>query len=48
MSTRITENFISQPKTITMEKQLFVIDGYRIWAITYEEAYESYLRILKF
>ena len=31
-----------------MEKQLFVIDGYRIWDMTYEEAYESYLRILKF
>ena len=29
-----------------MEKQLFIIDGYRIWATTYEEAYESYLRIL--
>jgi hypothetical protein len=31
-----------------MEKQLFVIDGYRIWATTYEEAYESYLKILTF
>lgn len=31
-----------------MEKQLFVIDGYRIWAITYEDAYENYLRISKF
>lgn len=31
-----------------MEKQLFVIDGYRIWAMTYEEAYESYLKILTF
>ena len=31
-----------------MEKQLFVIDGYRIWAFTYEQAYESYLRIIKF
>lgn len=30
-----------------MENQLFVIDGYRIWAKTYEEAYESYLRIIK-
>lgn len=29
-------------------KTLFVIDGYRIWAKTYNEAYESYLRILKF
>lgn len=35
-------------KTKIMEKQLFEIDGYRIWAYTYEEAYESYLRILKF
>ena len=35
-------------KNKIMEKQLFVIDGYRIWAFTYEEAYESYLRILKF
>lgn len=31
-----------------MEKTLFYIDGYRIWAFTYEEAYESYLKILKF
>lgn len=30
-----------------MEKQLFVIDGYRIWANNYEEAQQSYLRILK-
>lgn len=30
-----------------MEKQIFEIDGYRIWAYTYEEAYESYLRIIK-
>jgi hypothetical protein len=35
-------------KTTHMEKKLFVIDGYRIWAFTYDEAYESYLRILKF
>jgi len=35
-------------KTKIMEKQLFVIDGYRIWAYTYEEAYQSYLRILNF
>jgi len=35
-------------KNKIMEKQLFVIDGYRIWAFTYDEAYESYLRILKF
>ena len=25
-----------------MEKQLFVIDGYRIWAFTYQEALEYY------
>jgi len=31
-----------------MEKQLFTIDGYRIWAVTYEEAYQNYLQILKF
>lgn len=31
-----------------MEKQLFVIDGYRIWAKTYEEAYQNYLRIRNF
>lgn len=31
-----------------MEKQLFIIDGYRIWATTYEEAYQSYLRIRDF
>jgi hypothetical protein len=31
-----------------MEKQLFVIDGYRIWANTYEEAYQNYLRIRQF
>jgi hypothetical protein len=29
-------------------KQLFIIDGYRIWAKNYDDAYESYLRILKF
>ena len=31
-----------------MEKKLFVIDGYRIWAYTYEEAYQHYLIILRF
>lgn len=31
-----------------MEKQLFEIDGYRIWAYNYEEAYQHYLQILKF
>ena len=28
-----------------MEKQLFIIDGYRIWANTYEDAYKNYLVI---
>ena len=27
------------------EKQLFVIDGYRLWAKTYEDAYANYLVI---
>ena len=31
-----------------MKKQLFVIDGYRIWAFTYEEALEHYKRIITF
>ncbi len=31
-----------------MEKTLFIIDGYRIWALNYEDAYRDYLRILKF
>ena len=31
-----------------MEKKLFEIDGYKIWAYTYHEAYQSYLQILKF
>jgi hypothetical protein len=31
-----------------MNKQLYIIDGYRIWANNYNDAYESYLRILKF
>jgi len=30
-----------------MKKQLFVIDGYRIWAKTYENAYANYLVISK-
>lgn len=29
-------------------KKLFIIDGYKIWALTYEQAYENYLQILKF
>lgn len=33
---------------MSKEKELFVIDGYRIWACTYEEAYEQYQRILTF
>ena len=31
-----------------MEKTRFEIDGYKIWAYTYEEAYGHYLMILKF
>jgi hypothetical protein len=31
-----------------MEKKLFEINGYRIWAISYDEAYQNYLQILKF
>jgi hypothetical protein len=31
-----------------MEKQLFVIDGYRIWATSYDEALEHYNIIIKF
>lgn len=31
-----------------MEKQLFVIDGYRIWAKSQEEAQEQYERIKNF
>lgn len=31
-----------------MEKQLFIIDDYRIWATSYEEALEHYQMILKF
>ena len=30
------------------DKQLFTIDGYRIWAYTYEEAYQCYLKIQTF
>jgi hypothetical protein len=30
-----------------MKMELFIIDGYRIWAMTYEEAYANYLVILK-
>jgi len=30
-----------------MKKELFVIDGYRIWAKTYEDAYANYLVIVK-
>jgi len=30
------------------EKQLFVIDGYRIWATSYKEALEHYQMIIKF
>ena len=31
-----------------MEKKLFEIDGYRIWAYTYDESYQNYLQILRF
>ena len=31
-----------------MEKKLFIIDGYRIWAFTYDDAYQNYLQILRF
>ena len=31
-----------------MKKQLFVIDGYKIWATSYEESLEHYQMILKF
>lgn len=27
---------------MAVDKQLFVIDGYRIWAYTYEDALEHY------
>lgn len=31
-----------------MEKKLFIIDEYRIWAFTYEDAYQNYLQIITF
>ena len=31
-----------------MEKQLFVIDGYKIWAYTIEEAHQHYEMIKNF
>ena len=31
-----------------MEMKLFEIDGYKIWAYTYDEAYQNYLQILRF
>jgi len=31
-----------------MEKRLFEIDGYKIWAFSYEEAWRDYLRIKNF
>ncbi len=30
------------------EKTLYIIDGYRIWALSYEDAYRDYLRISNF
>jgi len=31
-----------------MEKKLFIIDGYRIWANDYQDALNQYQMILKF
>jgi hypothetical protein len=39
---------MDQINTTIMEKKLFVIDGYRIWAYTYEEALEHYKMIIRF
>ena len=39
---------IKTKKINIMEKKLFEIDGYRIWAYTYDEAYQNYLQILRF
>ena len=30
-----------------MKKKLYIIDGYKIWAMTYEDAYANYLVIVK-
>jgi hypothetical protein len=30
------------------DKQLFTIDGYKIWAYNYDEAYQAYQKILLF
>ena len=30
-----------------MKKKLYIIDDYRIWAMTYEDAYANYLVISK-
>jgi hypothetical protein len=30
-----------------MKKKLYIIDGYKIWAIAYEDAYANYLVISK-
>lgn len=31
-----------------MERKLFEIDGYKIWAFSYEEAWRDYLKIKNF
>lgn len=31
-----------------MERRLFEIDGYKIWAFSYEEAWRDYLKIKNF
>ena len=30
-----------------MKKKLYIIDGYKIWAMTYEDDYANYLVIVK-
>ncbi len=30
------------------EKKLYLVDGYRIWAISYKDAQEQYIKILNF
>lgn len=38
----------NETKNETLVKQLFIIDGYRIWAYTYEEALEYHKMIERF
>jgi hypothetical protein len=35
-------------KIMPKDKQLFVIDGYKIWAHSYDEAYTIYQKVLTF